>query len=110
MTKKHKKSVFQESDETKELKQEKIIFKELFKYLVSHEEFSEKFFDVMSHELRTPTVTIKTYTEMLLDGKFGDLTLKQKEKLERIKESVDLLIDVIFSLLYAKHRRVVGLG
>ena len=107
MTKKHKKSVFHESDEIKELKQEKIIFKELFQYLISHEEFSEKIFDAMSHELRTPTVTIKAYTEMLLDGEFGDLTLKQKEKLGRIKENIDLLIDAIFSLLHEKDKQVI---
>ena len=106
MTKKHKKLVFQKSDEIKEMKQEKIIFKELYKYLSSHEKFSEKIFDAMSHELRTPTVTIKAYAEMLLDGEFGDLTPQQKEKLEKIKENIDLLIDAIFSLLHAKDKQV----
>ena len=43
---------------------------------------------------------------MLLDEEFGDLTLQQKEKLERIKENIDLLIDAIFSLLHAKDKRV----
>jgi len=91
--------------EIKELKQEKILFKELYQYLASHEEFSEKIFDAMSHELRTPTVTIKAYTEMLLEGEFGDLTPKQKEKLERIKKNIDLLIDAIFDLLHARDKR-----
>ena len=102
---KNKKSVFQKPDEIKEIKQEKIIFKELFQYLVSREESSEKIFDAMSHELRTPTVAIKAYTEMFLEGEFGDLTLQQKEKLEKIKENIDLLIDAIFSLLRAKVKR-----
>ena len=105
MTKKRKKSLFHKPSAIRELRQEKIIFKELFEYLASHEEFSEKIFDAMSHELRTPTVTIKAYTEMLLDGEFGDLTLQQKEKLERIKKNIDLLIDAIFSLLHAKDKR-----
>ena len=101
----HKKSVFRKSDPFRELKQEKIIFKELYEYLSSHEKFSEEVFDAMSHELRTPTVTIKAYTAMLLDGEFGDLTLQQKEKLGRIKENTDLLIDAIFSLLQKKDKR-----
>ncbi len=104
MTKKHKKSVFHKPDEIKELRQEKIIFKELYQYLIAHEEFSEKIFDAMSHELRTPMVTIKAYTEMFLNGEFGDLTPQQKEKHERIKKNIDLLIDAIFNLLHARDK------
>ncbi|MCH8915940.1 MAG: hypothetical protein IIA82_08880 [Thaumarchaeota archaeon] len=105
MTQNDKNSLSFEVDKTRELEQEKIIFKELYEYLDYHEKFSEKIFDAMSHELRTPTVTIKAYTAMLLDGKFGDLTIQQKEKLERIKENTDLLVDAIFSLLYVKDKR-----
>jgi len=99
MTQNDKKSSSFIVDKTRELEQEKIIFKELYDYLFAHEKFSEKIFDAMSHELRTPTVTIKAYTEMLLNGKFGDLTPEQKEKLKRIKENTDLLIDVIMKML-----------
>ncbi len=105
MTQNDKKSLTFEVDKTRELEQEKIIFKELYGYLDSHEKFSEKVFDAMSHELRTPTVTIKAYTEMFLAGEFGDLTIQQKEKLERIKKNIDLLIDAIFSLLHTKDKR-----
>ena len=105
ITQNDKKSLSFEVDKTRELEQEKIIFKELYQYLSSHQKFSEKIFDAMSHELRTPIVSIKAYTEMLLDGEFGDLTLQQKEKLERIKKNIDFLIDAIFSLLHAKDKR-----
>ena len=104
ITQNDKKSLSFEVDKTRELEQEKIIFKELYRYLDSHEKFSEKVFDAMSHELRTPTVAIKAYTEMLLEGKFGDLTIQQKEKLERIKKNIDLLINAIFSLLQEKNK------
>ena len=90
----------------RELEQEKIILKELYDYLSAHEKFNEKIFDAMSHELRTPTVTIKAYAEMLLDGKFGDLTPEQKEKLERIKENTDMLILAILKLLDEKNKEV----
>ncbi len=105
MSENNKKSVSSESRKIKELEQEKIIFKELYQYLSSHEKFSKKIFDAMSHELRTPTVTIKAYTEMLLDTKFGDLTPQQTEKLERIKKNIDLLIGSISSLLHAKDKQ-----
>ncbi len=106
MTQKHKKSVFHKPSTIRELRQEKILFKELYEYLASHEKFSEKIFDAMSHELRTPMVSIKAYTEMFLAGEFGDLNPKQKEKLERIKKNIDLLIDAIFNLLHSKNKRV----
>ena len=101
-----KKSLSFEVDKTREIEQEKIIFKELYVYLDSHEKISEKIFDVMSHELRTPVVTIKSYTEMLLEGAFGNLTTQQKEKLERIKENTDLLVFAIFNLLEKKNKEI----
>lgn len=107
MTQNDKKSLSFEVDKTRELEQEKIIFKELYGYLDSHEKFSEKIFDSMSHELRTPTVTIKAYTAMLLDGKFGDLTIQQKEKLQRIKENINLLILSILKLLDEKNKNAL---
>jgi len=107
MTQNYKKSLSFEVDKTREIEQEKIIFKELYNYLSEHEEFSEKIFDAMSHELRTPTVAIKAYAEMLLNGKFGELTPEQKEKIERIKKNTDLLVDVIFNLLNEKNKEVL---
>jgi len=89
----------------KEIKQEKILLKELYNYLSEHEKHSEKILDSMSHELRTPTVTIKAYTEMLLEEKFGKLTIEQKEKLERIKKNIDLLIGAILKLLEEKNKK-----
>ncbi len=59
----------------------------------------------MSHELRTPMVTIKGYSDMLLEGKFGNLTKVQHEKLEKIKTNTDLLIGVIFQMLEKSKKR-----
>jgi len=106
MTHNDKKSSLFEVDKTRELEQENIIIKELYDYLSVHEKFSKKIFDAMSHELRTPIVTIKAYTEMLLNGNFGDLTPEQKEKLERIKENTDMLILTILKLLDEKDKGV----
>lgn len=90
------------ADEFKELEQEKIFLESVNKYLEKNDNISKEIFDSMSHELRTPTVTIKAYTDMLLDGKFGNLTKVQHEKLERIKANTELLIEIIFKMLDKK--------
>ena len=88
-----------------ELKQEKIILEKLNEILMKEESISEEIFDSMSHELRTPVVSIKAYTDMLINGNFGHLSEEQKEKLTRIKTNTDLLLDVIFQLLEKKNNK-----
>jgi len=83
----------------KELEQEKLVLEEINRYMTENESVSNEIFDSMSHELRTPMVTIKAYSDMLIEGKFGNLTQEQKEKLERIKENTDLLMDTVFKML-----------
>ena len=89
----------------KELEQEKLLLEEINQYLSENESISNDVFDSMSHELRTPTVTIKSYIDMLLEGKFGNLTKVQHEKLEKIKTNTDLLIGVIFQMLEKSKKR-----
>jgi len=89
----------------KELEQEKLFLEEINQYLSENENISNDVFDSMSHELRTPTVTIKSYTDMLLEDKFGKLTKVQHEKLEKIKTNTDLLIGVIFQMLDKSKKR-----
>ena len=88
-----------------ELKQEKMILKEVNKYLDENETISKEIFDSLSNELRTPVVIIKAYIDMLLKDQFGELTEQQKEKIERIKGSTDLLIKVIFQMLKKNKKR-----
>ncbi|MBP6948563.1 MAG: HAMP domain-containing histidine kinase [Candidatus Pacebacteria bacterium] len=52
-----------------------------------------------SHELRTPLSIIKWYTEMLLDGDAGPLTVDQSKYLKTIQSSNQRAIDLIRSLL-----------
>jgi len=42
---------------------------------------------------------------MLLEGKFGNLTKIQHEKLERIKTNTELLIKIIFKMLEKKEKK-----
>ena len=93
------------SDLIKELGQEKLFLEEMNQYLSKNENISNEVFDSMSHELRTPMVTIKGYSDMLIEGKFGNLTKTQKEKLEKIKTNTDLLIGIIFQMLEKSKKR-----
>ncbi len=94
------------SNTIKELEQEKLFLEEIKHFLSENENISNEVFDSMSHELRTPTVSIKAYTDMLLEGQFGKLTKTQKENLEKIKTNTDLLIEVIFQMLEQSKKRV----
>lgn len=93
------------ADPFKELEQGKIFLDGILKYLGENDNITKEIFDSMSHDLRTPTVTIKSYTDMLLDGKFGDLTKIQHERLERIKTNTELLIEIIFEMLKKSQQR-----
>ena len=91
--------------EENEWAMEMMLLEKMNQYLEENEEISKEIFDEFSHELRTPAVTIKAYIDMLLQGKFGELTEPQKEKLERIKENTELLIKVIFQMLEKSQKR-----
>jgi len=91
--------------EENERAMEMILLEKMNQYLEENEEISKEIFDDFSHELRTPIVTIKAYIDMLLQGKFGELTEPQKEKLERIKQNTELLIKVIFLMLEKSQKR-----
>jgi len=85
--------------EFKEMEQERLFLEELNVHLENNETISKEIFDKFSHELRTPIVTIKAYADMILDGKYGELTPLQKEKLTLVEENTVLLIDTIMKML-----------
>ncbi|MBI4153369.1 HAMP domain-containing histidine kinase [Candidatus Woesearchaeota archaeon] len=61
----------------------------------------DEFVSTVSHELRTPLTSIRLYIDLLIKGKFGNVTEKQKETLMTLdNESSRLksLIDDIFNL------------
>jgi signal transduction histidine kinase len=53
----------------------------------------------MSHELRTPMNAILGYAENLMVGVYGDLSLDQRDKLERIQMNGDSLLLLIKDIL-----------
>lgn len=71
----------------KELEQEKIVLKALNDYLANEKILSNKFL-TYTDKFRNSITPIKAYVDMLLEGHFGDLNDKQKERLKIIKESL----------------------
>lgn len=57
------------------------------------------FLSFVSHELRTPLTSIKGFAENMLDGITGELNIKQKDYLERIKSNTDRLTRMVNDLL-----------
>ncbi|MFQ6025764.1 MAG: sensor histidine kinase, partial [Nitrosopumilaceae archaeon] len=62
----------------------------------------DEFLAMITHELKTPLVPIQGYADLLLSGHLGDITGKQKERLEIIKSSSGSLLQLITDLLDAQ--------
>ena len=61
----------------------------------------------MSHELRTPLSAILTITEVLQTGLYGDLTQRQQQAMQDIKESGEHLLGLINDILDLDRKSVV---
>src|ERR1700674_4710199 len=53
----------------------------------------------VSHELRTPVHAIIGYTELLLEGVYGELTDEQSDTVNYIRDSANDLLSLITNLL-----------
>lgn len=82
--------------------------KDIIGYVATEEDITEirniddvktKFISITSHQLKTPPTIIKFLSEILLSGKLGKLTKKQKEYLNDIQSSNQRMIYLINALL-----------
>lgn len=62
----------------------------------------DEFMAMISHELKTPLVPISGYIDLLLAGKYGELTNIQREKILIIQTSTKLLLNLMSDLLDAQ--------
>ena len=62
-------------------------------------QFKTEFMSTMSHELRTPLNAIIGFTELLLEGAYGELHSEQKEVLNDIISSAEHQFDMIKNIL-----------
>lgn len=58
-----------------------------------------EFISSVSHELRTPLTSIKGFSSLLVEEKFGKLPPPAKERLKKIDENVDKLVNMVNTLL-----------
>lgn len=89
-----------------ELEQEKEILAELNKYLEKKDATHTEILNALNQDIRTPLVTIKGYTDMLIDGKFGEINEIQREKLMHVKHSIETLISAVFEDFKRKDSQV----
>ncbi len=59
----------------------------------------DEFSSMITHELKTPLVPIRGYCEMLMDGIYGELTSKQKERVKIIHRNAISLLRLIQDIL-----------
>ena len=69
------------------------------KRLMELDKIKDEFIGITSHELRTPMTAIKSFLWMVLQGKGGDLTDKQKGYLNKAAKATDRMVDLINDML-----------
>jgi signal transduction histidine kinase len=57
------------------------------------------FISSVSHELRTPLTSVKGFSSLLAEEKFGKLPDKAKDRLTKVVTNVDKLMDIVNTLL-----------
>lgn len=68
--------------------------------LRSVDSMKNEFFANLSHELKTPMISIKGFSELLGEGKFGPLNTEQKRANDAVVRNAEKLRNLIDSLLY----------
>jgi len=62
----------------------------------------DEFMTMITHELKTPLVPIKGYCDLMMQGKLGQLSDENKNRLKIIQKSADSLLNLVTNLLDAQ--------
>jgi len=63
------------------------------------DETKSQFLAIANHHLRTPLTAINWYTDLLVSGKYGKISKKSKEVIDKIKEATSDEIKIVGDLL-----------
>lgn len=63
------------------------------------DERKNEFLNIASHQLRTPVTAIKGYSELILDGVYGEMDDKVNKQVLRIKELTDQIFRLVTDML-----------
>ncbi|MBW4694106.1 MAG: GAF domain-containing protein [Lyngbya sp. HA4199-MV5] len=87
------------SRDVTELKQQWQLLETQNHQLTEATRVKQEFIATTSHELRTPLTAVLGFSNVLLQGFFGGLNLKQRDYIERIHDSGQHLLDLINDIL-----------
>jgi signal transduction histidine kinase len=79
--------------------QRKYIEQQKIDQLVQLNQAKEEFISIASHQLRTPATSVKQYLGMVVEGFVGDVTVEQRQLLEKAYESNERQLRIIADLL-----------
>jgi signal transduction histidine kinase len=71
----------------------------LYEELKVLDKAKSEFISMASHQLRTPLSAIKGYISMILEGSYGPISEKVKEKMKNVFQSNERLINIVNNLL-----------
>ena len=89
----------EKSHSEREKEQTRILISEIQDELNNKKKEIEKMAMTLSHEFRTPLVPILSYSQMLLQGRFGTLNDTQREKLKLVLSCTDALQNLVRDIL-----------
>lgn len=83
----------------KKIRYAKTIIQKEKEELAKIDKAKDEFSAMIAHELKNPLVPICSYSKMLLDGRFGELTSIQKEKMKIVISGTESMLILIQDML-----------